>query len=109
MFDGQFPGTCDEPFLWLRVVPLFARNPIRIASQRIGLRHAIQKIKLALARETTKRALPDLFALLVELARLHVAARAPASLNKLGRGELAAIMAERTEHARHEFGVREVV
>jgi len=58
--------------LRLRAIPLFARHPIRVASQRIGLRNAIQQIGFAPPRQTTKRALANFVTLLVKLARLQV-------------------------------------
>src|SRR5205085_12434862 len=60
--------------LRLRREPPLARNPRRVASQTIGLRDAVQQLKLAASRETAERAFGNLFALSVELAGLEVIA-----------------------------------
>src|ERR1041385_6399706 len=70
--DFQFTRALNEPFLRFRSVPLFARHPVSIASERIRFRHAIQKIRLAPARQSSKRAFTNLVALLVKLTRLEM-------------------------------------
>src|SRR5947208_2124287 len=64
----------DEPILRFRREPLVARNPIGVATQRVRLRHAIQKLQFATARQTTKRAVSDFITLLVKLSRLQMVA-----------------------------------
>src|SRR5205809_4979735 len=68
LFNFQFLRALNEPLLSFRAVPLFARHPISVASQRVGLRDAIQKIQLTLARQPAKRAIAHLLALLEKFA-----------------------------------------
>src|ERR1051326_8244390 len=70
----QLSRSLNKPLLRLRPIPLFTRHPLGIPSQRIGLRHAIKQIRLAATRETTKRTVTNLIALLVKLARLQMLA-----------------------------------
>src|ERR1043166_2360300 len=70
--DFQFLRALDKPFLRLRTVPLFARHPLSIPSERIRLGHTIQQIRLAPAGQTPKRSLTNLVALLVKLTRFEM-------------------------------------
>src|SRR5205807_185456 len=73
-FNCQLASVRDKPFLGFGVVPLLARNALRIAAKRIDLRYSIQKIEFALARETAKSAIANFITLLVKLTWLEVIA-----------------------------------
>src|SRR5262245_23997627 len=70
----QLPRALDKPFLCFSPVPLRARHPFGITSQRVGLRYSIQKVRLASPRQAPKRSLANLIALLVKLTRLQMLA-----------------------------------
>src|SRR5689334_16217827 len=72
LLDFKFPRALNEPFLRFRSIPLLARHPFSIAPERIRLRHSVQKIRLAPARQTSKRTFTNFVALLVKLTRLEM-------------------------------------
>src|SRR5712692_2545394 len=70
----QLTSTRDKPLLGCGSVPLLARNPFGIATQRICFGHAIQQGEFTFPRETTKRAVAYFVALLVVFARFQMIA-----------------------------------
>src|SRR5438270_5224940 len=74
LLNVQLACAFNEPLLSFGCEPLFARNPICVPPQRVRLRHAIQKLKLAATCETTKCAVANFVSLLVKLARLQMVA-----------------------------------
>src|ERR1041384_2199250 len=72
--DFQFLRALDKPFLRFRAVPLLARHPVSIPSERIRFGHTIQQIRLAPPGQPPKRSLTNLVALFVKLTRLEMLA-----------------------------------
>src|ERR1041385_1176486 len=72
LLDFKLARAFNEPFLRFSAVPLFAWYPVSISSERISFRHPIQKVGLAPARQSSKRAFTNFVALLVKLTRLEM-------------------------------------
>src|SRR5881227_4073425 len=68
LLNFQFLRTLNEPLLSSGAVPLFARHPISVASQRISFGDAIQQIQFTLAGQPAKRAIANFFPLLEKLS-----------------------------------------
>src|ERR1041384_164667 len=72
LLDFKLARAFNEPFLRFSAVPLFAWYPVSISSERISFRHPGQKVGLAPARQSSKRAFTNFVALLVKLTRLEM-------------------------------------
>src|SRR5713226_8730587 len=72
--DFQLARARDEPILGGGVIPILARHPISVATQRVGFGHTVQQIQFALARQTAKRPVADFITLLIVFARLEMIA-----------------------------------
>src|SRR5829696_6648503 len=68
----QLFSPLEKPLLRFRAVPLLPRYPLGIPSQRVGLCHSIQKIRLASPCQTTKRSIANLIALFIKLTGFQV-------------------------------------